>query len=409
MKLQKTVKIKIGQLSKNKQNILDRVLRKNAKAINFCLQKAKENKYITHELVYKDLRKLNLPSTIVHGCRAKSVEIIKSYKKIKKKKHKTKFPELKNNCARYDNVSIKLRKTDNKLYPYFVSLLYKATVSGKHDNRIELPLIVNSDYQKEIIKQIGEEYKLGSTELVKRNNDFYIHISYSKEINLLVNDESFSPIGIDIGINNLAVSVAQSSVRFFSGHRVNWKNEFFREQRTKLQKNFAFKEIKRLKGKQVRYNNFYINNIAKNIVEQAKQEDKPVIVMEDLTNIRATTVVRKKQRARHNSWMFSKLQKCIEYKANWEEIPVVYLDPRYSSQICSKCGELNKRIRHTYKCKSCGFEANADYNAGRNLQRFFKDKFFGEQVSINHTSDINKLETKSMKDISVRNLESRSL
>lgn len=69
MKLQKTLKLKIGKLSNNKKNKLDILLRKNTKAINFCLQKAKQGNIITHELVYQDLRKLNLPSTIVHGAR----------------------------------------------------------------------------------------------------------------------------------------------------------------------------------------------------------------------------------------------------------------------------------------------------------------------------------------------------
>ncbi len=155
MKLNKTLRIKIGKLSNNKTLILDRLLRINTKAINFCLNKAREGKGITHKLVYKDLRKLNLPSTIVHGARNKSVEIIKSFYKLKGKK----FPESNKNSVRYDNVSIILRHTNNKLYPNFISLLYKAGTSGKSDNRVELPLIINSTYQKEIIKQIGNLYR----------------------------------------------------------------------------------------------------------------------------------------------------------------------------------------------------------------------------------------------------------
>lgn len=402
MKIQKTIKIKLGQLSKNKQNTLNRVVNKNTKAINFCIQKAKKGKTITHNLVYKDLRKLNLPSTIVHGCRAKSVEILKSYKKVKNQK--SKFPELKNSAIRYDNVAVKLRKTDNKLYKYFISLLYKAGVQGKSNNRIELPLIINSNYQTEIMQEIGNQFKLGSTELIKRGEDFFIHISYSKEIDIPSPDESFSPIGVDIGINNLAVSVAQSSVKFHSGEKVKWKNEFFRRQKSVLQRNFAMQEIKRLRGRQTRFNDFQINNIAKKIVEQAKQETKPVIVMEDLTNIRETAKVRRKQRYQQHSWAFKRLQNAIHYKANWEGIPVEYIDPHYTSQICSKCGELNKRNRHIYKCQSCSFESNADYNAGRNIQQVFRAKCSEEQASINNVSNEIKPEPKAKKDNFVRKL-----
>ena len=402
MKLQKTIKIKIGKLSNNKNNLLDILIRKNTKAVNFCLNKAKKGKLITHNLVYKDLRELNLPATVIHGCRAKSVEILKSYKKRKGKKT---FPVLKNSTVRFDNQIVKLRHTDNKLYPKFVSLLYKAGKNNWDKScRIELPLIINSDYQGGIVQQIGEEYKLGATELVKKGDNYFIHISYSKEINLPIPDKSFSPIGVDIGINNLAVSVAQSSVKFFNGERINWKNKFFRTQRHKLQQNLALQEIKRLRERQTRYNDFYLHNIAKDIVEQAKQEEKPVIVLEDLTHIKDTAKVRKNQRAKHSDWVFRRLQRAIEYKANWDGITVVYINPYHSSQTCSKCGELNKRNKHTYKCKSCGFECNSDYNAGRNIQQFFLAKCQEEQASINNASNPLIQEPKAKSDIGVSNL-----
>ena len=402
MKLIKTLKIKLGKLSNNKQNILNTVLNKNVKAINFCLQKAKEGKKITHDLVYKDLRKLNLPSCIISGCRRKSIGIIKSYRKYKGKKT---FPKLKNSSVIFDHRVIKIRKTDNKLYKYFVSLLYKAVErTEKRDNRIELPLILISNWQNEIINKIGTDYKLGSTELVKKGNDFYIHIFYSKEIELPIPNKSFSPIGVDIGINNLAVTMSPSKVKFHNGERLLWKNEFFRRQRAILQHNFALRELKRLKERQTRYNDFYIQNIAKDIVEQAKQEINPVIVIENLKYILERAKANKKQKIKLHNWVFNKLQKSIEYKANWEGIPIIYVDPYHSSQICSKCGELNKRDKHIYKCKSCGYECNADYNAGRNLQQFFLATCLEEQASINNAFNPSNLELKSEKDIGVENL-----
>ena len=402
MKLIKTIKIKTGKLSKNKQNILDRLIDKNTKAINFCLNKARKGKVINHNLVYKDLRKLNLPATVIHGARDKSVEIIKSFYKRKGKKS---FPILKKSKVRFDNVVTKLRHTDNKLYPQFISLLYKAGVKGKSDNRIELPLILNSDYQKEIIKQIGNNFKLGSTELVKYKDNFYVHISYSKEIKLPKPDNSFSPIGVDIGMNNLAVSVTQSSVIFYSGKRVQYKNEFFRKQRAILDSNGAVAEIKRMKGKQSRYNDFHRHNIAKGILEQTKKEKNPVIVMENIKEIRDTTRVKKPQRARLHNWIFRRLQQAIEYKAKWEGIPVIYVDAHNTSKLCSKCGELNLRNKHSYKCNSCGFEANSDYNGARNIaKRFFSAISQEEQASINYASNTIKPEPKATKDDIVRNL-----
>ena len=196
--------------------------------------------------------------------------------------------------------------------------------------------------------------------------------------------------------------MAQSSVKFHSGQRIKYKNEFFRKQRAILQQNGALKEIKRLKGKQSRYNDFYRHNIAKDVVEQAKKEKNPVIVMEDIKDIRNTAKVGKSY-ILHN-WIFRKLQSAIEYKANWEKIPVIYVEPRYTSQICSKCGELNKRNKHSYECNSCDYEVNSDYNAGRNIaKRFFSAICQEEQASINNASISIKPESiKTEKDDTVR-------
>ena len=385
MKLSKTLKVKIGKLSNNKTNLLDVLIRKNIKAINLCLQKAKEGNYITHDLVYKDLRKMNLPSTVICGCRDKSVEIIKSYNKQKNKKI---FPILRNSRVRFDNKKIKLRHTDNKLYPKFISLLYKAGQRGNSNNRMELPLIINSDYQKDIIQQIGYTYKLGATELVKKNNNFYVYISYSKDIKIPEADETFTPVGIDIGIRNLAVvSVAQQQPKFFNGKRVRWKRNFYFEQRRKLFKNFALQEVKRLRGMETRYLDIINHNISKQIINIAKRTDKPVIIMEDLKGITKYKIWTKRGNRMLSNWTFKRLQKAIEYKALWEGIPVEYIEPKNTSKTCSKCGELNNRNKDKYKCNNCGYEINADLNATFNIRKFWLDKFQSEKTQINCVSD----------------------
>ncbi|HEX5540291.1 MAG TPA: transposase, partial [Micromonospora sp.] len=51
-------------------------------------------------------------------------------------------------------------------------------------------------------------------------------------------------------------------------------------------------------------------------------------------------------------------------------VPLVEVDPRYTSQTCHGCGYRDKRNRldqETFNCRSCGVVAHADHNAARNI------------------------------------------
>jgi transposase, IS605 OrfB family, central region len=91
--------------------------------------------------------------------------------------------------------------------------------------------------------------------------------------------------------------------------------------------------------------------------------------MEDLTHIRDRIQAGKRMRARLHGWAFRQLQSFVEYKAKAAGIAVEYVDPAYTSQTCSCCGALGRRIKHRFVCNKCGLRAHADCNASRNLAR----------------------------------------
>ncbi|MGH3862885.1 RNA-guided endonuclease InsQ/TnpB family protein [Actinokineospora sp.] len=50
---------------------------------------------------------------------------------------------------------------------------------------------------------------------------------------------------------------------------------------------------------------------------------------------------------------------------------VVKVDPRFTSQRCSACGIVDRKARESqaaFRCRSCGFAANADVNAALNIR-----------------------------------------
>jgi len=69
--------------------------------------------------------------------------------------------------------------------------------------------------------------------------------------------------------------------------------------------------------------------------------------------------------SRHiNDVSWGKFFEMLEYKAN----TLVRVDPKYTSQECSSCGHTAKENRLTqsqFKCVSCGYEANADWDAAK--------------------------------------------
>ncbi|WP_067173093.1 zinc ribbon domain-containing protein [Microtetraspora niveoalba] len=67
---------------------------------------------------------------------------------------------------------------------------------------------------------------------------------------------------------------------------------------------------------------------------------------------------------------FAQLGSFITYKAQRCGVPVVHVDPAYTSKGCSACGHVDDRNRPdqaTFACTSCGFAEHADVNAARNI------------------------------------------
>ncbi|MDT5033050.1 MAG: putative transposase, partial [Actinoplanes sp.] len=111
--------------------------------------------------------------------------------------------------------------------------------------------------------------------------------------------------------------------------------------------------------------------ISKSIVAEAERTSRGIAV-EELTGIRARVRLRKPQRAALHCWSFAQLGDFLTYKARRAGIPLIQVDPRYTSQTCSKCGhrdKLNRPDQATFICRSCGVVAHADRNAAVNIAK----------------------------------------
>lgn len=64
---------------------------------------------------------------------------------------------------------------------------------------------------------------------------------------------------------------------------------------------------------------------------------------------------------------FYYLQKMVERKAQKLGIPVIYVNPAYTSKRCSRCGGFGRRYRKKFECPHCGYTIHADVNAAFNI------------------------------------------
>jgi len=74
---------------------------------------------------------------------------------------------------------------------------------------------------------------------------------------------------------------------------------------------------------------------------------------------------------RFSSWSYYRLGEYIEQKASPYDIPIVEVDPAYTSVTCSRCGERGTTHRRGvhFECESCGYEQHADANASVNIAK----------------------------------------
>jgi len=94
------------------------------------------------------------------------------------------------------------------------------------------------------------------------------------------------------------------------------------------------------------------------------------IALEDLKGIRSGSTVSKPLRSVLGKWAFYELASFIQYKAQLLGIPVIFVDPKYTSQQCSVCGFISKENRKSqaeFVCLNCGHAENADINAAKNI------------------------------------------
>jgi len=367
---QVTVVGKVFKPNKNKVLALNTCLEEYFRAVKWYLSFNSTSKTFLHKNGYEKAKQLfNLNTALIQTARDKAVEILKSFNEKKKEgKAKSERPKLNRVSIRFDKRCYSFAKTTNVLTPYWL------TLSLNRRTRISLPIKFGKRQQKLIEEASQGKWQFCTVEMVKRDGEWYAHFVLKKEVELI--DEPETIIGVDVGEWNVAVAVAISKHnsskpmkgQFWSGARVRYVRGKYAHIRRNLQRKKRLDLVKRIGSKEGRIVNQILHTIAKEVVEYAKQFSKPIIIMERLNGIREEMNSSAKLNRRLHAWSFRKLQQYIEYKANLEGIPVVYVNPKNTSKRCHRCGHVARKVEgREFKCLKCGLVYNRDLNSAINI------------------------------------------
>jgi IS605 OrfB family transposase len=216
--------------------------------------------------------------------------------------------------------------------------------------------------------QAGSMHRLkGQVDLVYRDGTFYLYATIDIPDGAPIQPERF--LGIDLGIANIAVDSDGNSYTGERIERVRQRCSTHRRTYQATHTKSAKRRLKKLAGKQSRFQRAVNHTLSKRLVTYAK-DTKAALVLEDLTHIRSRMTVRKAQRSKQHNWSFRQLREFLIYKAKRVGIALLCVDPRNSSRTCRRCGYVDKKNRKSqadFSCLRCGHTANADLNAARNL------------------------------------------
>ena len=231
-------------------------------------------------------------------------------------------------------------------------------IGGRQTVRFHIP-----DYSA---KYAG--YPTDTADLIERDGRWWLHVVVTVPAPDVAPSDAV--VGVDLGLSRPAVL---SNNRFL-GKRA-WKaNEgrVFTLKRALQQRGTksAKRHLKRIRHKQARFRRNTDHVLSRQIVQSVAPG--ATLVLENLKDIRKRTRMRRKTETqrRIHSWSFAQLRAFIEYKAEERGCMVVAVDPRHTSQACSRCGHSarnNRRSRALFVCRACGYTLHADLNGARNI------------------------------------------
>jgi putative transposase len=319
-----------------------------AKAVT-SFKRLKSEKY--HEL---RARYPSLPSHYVYTACQMACSIYKSFRKLKRRGvAKAEKPVFKKQVIMLDD--------------HLFSLDFEGweTSIAVQGGRAKLKLLHGTYHEK------FKEMRVGQAWLVKRGDDLYLKVAFSKVVEVMEMDGR--AMAVDVNENNVAFGTTERVVNVETKEGAIRTAYFLKRRR--LQSKLRLNEkplLAKYRGRERRRVEAIYHKVANRIIDEARKAKASTIVLEELTNIRKSVKRSKELNGRLNRWSFRRLQQMVEYKAKLAGLNVAYVDAKRTSSLCPMCGgRLSPNGHRILKC-GCGLEEDRDVVAVKNLLRRYQ-------------------------------------
>ncbi|MCE5220300.1 MAG: RNA-guided endonuclease TnpB family protein [Clostridium sp.] len=223
-------------------------------------------------------------------------------------------------------------------------------------------------------------YKLCGSKLQKQKGKYMLLLTYNLEVQQR-NLKAENILGIDMGVVNAAVVAVNNSYNryFIGGSEIAEYKARIESRKKDIQRQSKFcgdgrrghgykakmKPLEHIRNRESNFNATTNHKYAKAIVNWALKHECATIQVEDLSGIKGD-----KTEKFLKAWTYYDLQNKIEQKVKKYGIVVRKINPKFTSQRCSRCGYIhkdNRKIQAEFHCLNCDLKINADYNAALNI------------------------------------------
>jgi IS605 OrfB family transposase len=280
----------------------------------------------------------------------------------------------------------------------------EGVVGGGAYQEVWLRLVVEDEERKQMLRDFAPKY----LQLRQDGKRWIAHIVIEREIKFGKPDYLY---GVDIGARKYLLAavavplkpdlpklpnIAIPSGKFWQAvERVEaeWRKwqrlrtgKKDKEGRVVLKKRTAWRVLKRKRHmrREVAKNmiaeavNTFINfikgdNVDIRLINFIKGDNVNIrlwLAIEQIKNLNLSPAFQdRKSRWRQRRWAYRLLLEMLRYKAEWEGIRVIEVNPAHTSQICPRCGKKDGKARqeNRFCCTKCKFQHNADFVAAYNI------------------------------------------